>query len=197
MNLGQLVDDQQACAIANQQFIGKAAWQTTNLCIRRGSAFFPLGLPPEQVLVASVPPAFRIGLLDAPWDVRPEMAFVPWRDSGLGLIVANAGLHGLVCAINMAGQASLSGLRHFEVNGRIQLSCARALGDEFAPPAPAVARVQQAMKTACTARSLSQSEFAAAAADIRALLLQPPPLALPGLPGGKLETLTFNVVLDM
>lgn len=198
----RLIEERQPCPVARRNLLGRARWIT----IRQG---IPLAaeertcreIEPVEVMIATVPNDFAGQACRALSQVTPVMIFIPWADSGVGLIVASAGSsHGLVAIQNVAGSSALGALDAAadDLGGRIRLVFRDPLelGDDDLNPSVPIAGVNQAMRQASNARPLAAEEFDAAVKYIRTQLKQPPGLPLGmGFQGtGQMESLTVNVV---
>jgi len=185
---------------ASATWIGQAAWQTlepTTVPAYPEGLFadyadgFIEQLPELQVLQVSVPPDLLWAACNAA-SPRAVASFLPWRDSGIGVITLTKADEALVVVMDLAGRADAVALRDASAEDRVAAALCTEKELEICPLLKVVG-VSEALAEAASHRRLAAREVVEAIEDLRWILRTDAVFPLLGLMPTRLKSLTLNV----
>lgn len=187
---------------ARDSWIGQAIWRTfdpQNIYMDEDGE--PAVFPELRVLALSVPPSMH-WLTCRQGPLRAFASFLPWRDSGIGIVAlaaSDAGTNEVVIAVNdLAGRTDTHDLRLAAAESRVGIAACTELEPEVCPIHPIVG-LADALAEAGSYRRLAARELTEAVEDVRWTLRSPAvfPMAGLGLSGMDLRSITLNVTLPL
>lgn len=151
-------------------------------------------------MMLAVPASMHQRVVETRPRTRVSIAFLPWSQSGFGLLVLCVGAGGgveaadvVVAILDIAGRADLFGLQAAERRGRLSVGIASDADPSVTPLVP-VAGFSEALNDARLLRRLTARELAACVEEVRSVLRGSAAHALLGSgPGIKLDSLCVNI----